>query len=152
LGQAKDNEQALGIMAGPALSLMGVPAGAVSLAKAAVTANPTLAVNSLIGLVSPQLGILNGIASLLGLPSIGEVVAPRAPAGGSGGGSGGGYGSGKQASDFSGSQWSGSQFGIGNEATGSYSAYGGGGRDSGGGGYGGANGRGFGGGNSGMGD
>jgi hypothetical protein len=54
--------------------MLGVPASAVSLGKAAIDGNPTLALNSLVGLASPQLGLLNGIASLFGLPSIGEVV------------------------------------------------------------------------------
>ena len=75
LGSAKSNEEALGVMAGPALSMLGVPSGAIGLAKAAVDSNPTLAVNSLLGLASPQLGLLNGIAGLFGLPSIGEVVS-----------------------------------------------------------------------------
>lgn len=84
LGEAKSPEQALGVMAGPALSLMGAPGGAVSLGKAALEGNTSLAINSIIGMANPTIGVLNGLASLFGLPTIGEVMAPKTPSGNSG--------------------------------------------------------------------
>lgn len=159
LGEAKSPEQALGVMAGPALSLMGVPGGAVSLGKAALEGNTSLAINSIIGLANPTVGVLNGLASLFGLPTIGEVMAPRAPTTGGGRGeSFSGYGANNIGlnSGFGDSNFGGYGFGnFGDRSYGTYGNYGDrGGNDGGGSGNnsGGANGRGFGGGTGGMGD
>lgn len=157
LGEAKSPEQALGVMAGPALSLMGAPGGAVSLGKAALEGNTSLAINSIIGMANPTIGVLNGLASLFGLPTIGEVMAPKAPTTGGGrGGSFGDRGPGGSSGDTSAAEQGASAFGPGlgdgDDGRG-FGGYGGGyGGGSGNNNSGGANGRGFGGGTGGMGD
>ena len=164
LGGAKSPEQALGVMAGPALSLMGVPGGAVSLGKAALEGNTSLAINSIIGLANPTVGVLNGLASLFGLPTIGEVFAPKASAtspvssgttvgGGSTTSYGGNYSGFGLNGGFGESTGNGFGAGIGSSLGGGIgTGFGGSGGGSGNNNSGGANGRGFGGGNSGMGD
>lgn len=149
LGEAKTPQQALGVMARPALSFMGVPGGAVSLGKAALEGNTSLAINSIIGLANPTVGVLNGLASLFGLPTIGEVMAPKAPTTGGGrGGSFGDRGPGGSSGDVSAAEQGASAFGPGlGDGNDGRGAGGGSGNNSGG-----ANGRGFGGGTGGMGD
>lgn len=77
LGEAKTPEQALGTLAGPALSIAGLPGGAVSLGKAALDGNASLAINSIIGLANPTIGVLNGLASLFGLPTLGDLASGK---------------------------------------------------------------------------
>lgn len=131
-GSARTPEQALGAFARPALGMLGVPGGVIGIGQAALEGNTSLAVNSLIGLANPTIGVLNGLASLFGLPTIGEVMAPKAPSGNSpsgsftnnisagtqvGGGSrtsfGGNYGGFGQSSGFGSSAGNGFGAGIG---------------------------------------
>lgn len=111
LGEAKSPQQALGVMAGPALSLLGVPGGAVSLGRAAVNGDASLAINSLIGLANPTIGVLNGLASLFGLPTIGEVFSGRA--GNSSNGNFGHRGPGGSSGDTAAAEQGASPFGPG---------------------------------------
>lgn len=74
-GTAKTPEQALAAFARPAASMLGVPGGVLGLGQAALEGNTSLAINSVLGLANPALGAINGLASLFGLPSFGEVVS-----------------------------------------------------------------------------
>lgn len=163
LGEAKSPQQALGVMAGPALSLMGAPGGAISLGRAAIDGNTSLAINSIIGLANPTVGVLNGLASLFGLPTIGEVMAPKDSRSAAGWSRQYGWGNAESGINFSdrgpggssgdtsaaeqGASAFGPGLGDGDDGRGFGGFGGGSGNNSGG-----ANGRGFGGGTGGMGD
>jgi len=75
LSKSKTDQQALGSFVGPALSLAGAPTGAIGIASGLLNGNTSLAINSTLSLANPVLGALNGIASLFGVPTLGEVLA-----------------------------------------------------------------------------
>jgi hypothetical protein len=74
LGQATTPGQALGVMAGPALSMMGVPTGAIGLGASALQGNVPGMINSALSLANPGLAALNALGGLLGIGTIGGAV------------------------------------------------------------------------------
>lgn len=75
LGQAKSPGQALATIAGPALSLAGIPGNVLGLGTAAVQGNIPGMVNSALSFASPQLAALNALSGLLGIGTVGSALA-----------------------------------------------------------------------------
>lgn len=98
LGQAKSPTQALATMAGPALGMLGVPAGAIGLGAAALQGNVPGMINSAISLANPTLAAINALGSVLGFGTVGSFVnsglgnGPYGSVSWAGNTSGGGYG------------------------------------------------------------
>lgn len=74
LGQAKTPGQALGTMAGPALSIAGVPGGLVGFGASALQGNVPGMINSTLSLANPGLAAINALSGLLGIGTIGDAV------------------------------------------------------------------------------
>lgn len=74
LGEAKSPTQALATMAGPALGMMGAPAGAIGLGAAALQGNVPGMINSAISLANPTLAAINALGSVMGFGTVGSAL------------------------------------------------------------------------------
>jgi hypothetical protein len=74
LGQAKTPQQALATMAGPVAGMLGVPGSAIGFGSAALNGNVAGMVNSALSL-NPTVAALNALSGVMGLGTVGGVVA-----------------------------------------------------------------------------
>lgn len=75
LGSAKSPTQALGVMAGPVASMMGVPAGAIGVGMGLMEGNISKTINSALSLANPALAAVNALSNVLGIGTLGGAVA-----------------------------------------------------------------------------
>jgi hypothetical protein len=75
LGSAKSPTQALGVMAGPVASMMGVPAGAIGVGMGLMEGSISKTINSALSLANPALAAANALSNVLGIGTVGGAVA-----------------------------------------------------------------------------
>jgi len=78
LGSARTPQQALGVMAGPVASMMGVPAGALGVGMGLMQGDISKTINSALSLANPALAAANALSNVLGIGTLGGALAGTA--------------------------------------------------------------------------